>query len=42
VAAFASPAEKEALWRPVAALQVWALAVSLAALAWALAQLRRR
>jgi hypothetical protein len=42
VAAFDAPDDAAVLWRPIAALQVWALAVTLVALAWAVARLRRR
>jgi hypothetical protein len=42
IAAFDTPEEDAVLWRPIAAMQVWALAVTLAALAWAVVRLRRR
>jgi hypothetical protein len=41
VAAFDAPGETAPLWRPLAAMQVWALVVTLAAIAWAVLQLRR-
>jgi hypothetical protein len=41
VAAFDTPDETATLWRPLAALQVWALVVTLAAVGWAVLQLRR-
>jgi hypothetical protein len=41
VAAFEAPEDEALLWRPIAALQAWALAVTLVALGWALVQLRR-
>jgi hypothetical protein len=42
VAAFAAPGDHAVLWRPIAALQVWALTITLVAIAWAIVQLRRR
>jgi hypothetical protein len=41
VAAFDAPDDAAVLWRPIAALQAWALAVTLTALGWAVVRLRR-
>jgi hypothetical protein len=42
VAAFGSPRGEAELWRPFAAMQAWALVISLATLAWCVVRLRRR
>jgi hypothetical protein len=42
VASYSTPRATAELWRPFAALQAWALVISLATLAWCLVQLRRR
>jgi hypothetical protein len=42
VAAFEASAAAAVLWRPIAAMQMWTLVVTIVALGWAVVQLRRR
>jgi hypothetical protein len=42
IAAFPAPDDKAALWRPFAAMQVWAFVITIAGLGWSVLQLRRR